>query len=102
MSPEEQAELAPPPTAARRRRTTGAATGPRKPRSLVEVVSDTLRHHRGKVLMDCRWYCVCGWTSSRNADGLGNLIEQAESEARTHQAEMVEAALKTNAQEETR
>jgi hypothetical protein len=100
MSPEEQAELAPPPTAARRRRARVVAVS--APRPVADVIADTLKAHRGKVLMDCRWYCVCGWTSSRKADGLGNLIEQAEVEARSHQAEQVEAALQANAQEETR
>jgi hypothetical protein len=99
MSPEEQAELAPPPTAARRRRTRVVAGS--APRPTFEVIADTLRAHRGRILMDCRWYCVCGWTSSRNADGLGNHVEQGETEGRTHQAEQVEAALQRNAQEET-
>lgn len=100
MSPEEQAELAPPPTTARRRR----ARVVKAPavRSTFDVINDTLREHRGRILMDCRWYCVCGWTSSRNPDGLGNLVAQGEDEGRCHQAEEIEAALKTNAQEEAR
>ncbi len=96
MSPEEQAELAPPTTAARRRRATRAvkAAGPLP---VFAVIEDALREHRGRILMDCRWYCVCGWTSSRNSDGLGNHVAQGEAAGRVHQATQIEAALQANA-----
>lgn len=101
MSPEEQAELVPPTTAARRRRTRVVAAS--APRPVVDVITDVLHDHRGRLLMDCRFYCVCGWTSSRTEDGLGNHVAQGEAEGRVHQAEEIAAALERNAAlEETR
>lgn len=80
---------------------------PPKPRrrgaqTLEDVIADSLKTHRGKLLMDCRWYCVCGWTSPREGEG-GNHAAYAEQQGRDHQAQHIAKALaeQARAEEET-
>lgn len=74
---------------------------PRKSPSLTleGVVTQCLKDHRGRLLMDCRWYCVCGWTSPREGVA-GNHAVIGEDAGRAHQAAHIALALAEQAKRE--
>ena len=78
---------------------------PPKPRkgavtTLEGVIAHCLKDHRGKVLMDCRWYCICGWTSPRAGVPDRDHVEAAQQQGREHQADHIAKALAEQAKRE--
>jgi len=77
-----------------------AAARRRKPvegvrRSVLEVLAQVLTDHRGHLLMDSRFHCLCGWVSDSPSATYASL--QGVRQGAEHQALECQFALAANA-----